>query len=138
MTGVSVTRRDRRCGEYIHVYILAGMIARPKTTGPGKRIRFVRRTQKRKPRRLLEAPAGDWARWEHFATLEGLNWSEFTRRALEQRCSSIGELEREAKRTPALLGRLPGLAEKGPPKNGANGAAKRARPGRAEKGSSRS
>lgn len=68
-----------------------------------------RRKQKRLPRRLLESVEQDWARWDKYARLEGLNWSEFTRRALEQRCASIEELERAARSQPALRQRLPGL-----------------------------
>ncbi len=60
------------------------MLTPPKTTGPGRRVRFVTRKQKRNPRRLLESVPEDWARWERACKLQGLNWSEFTRRALNQ------------------------------------------------------
>jgi hypothetical protein len=58
------------------------MLAPPKKTGPGKTVRFKRRQQKRLPRRLLEAVPADWERWDAAARAAGLNWSEFTRRAL--------------------------------------------------------
>jgi hypothetical protein len=95
-------------------------LSKHKRTGPGEVIRFKRRKQKRNPRRLLEAVKGDWERWDHFAKLEGLNWSEFTRRALEQRCSSISDLVDQADKLPVLRSRLPGLSEKVATKNGSS------------------
>lgn len=78
-----------------------------KTTGPGEKIRFVRR-QKRNPRRLLEAHAPDWRRWDAAAEISGLNWSEFTRRALNAAADSAG--------VPSN-GQLAALSEKGAKKN---------------------
>lgn len=60
-------------------------------------------------RRVLDAPKGDWQRWERAAKLEGITLQMFALRALEQRRSSIAELERLAPRVPALRERLPGL-----------------------------
>jgi hypothetical protein len=48
-------------------------------------VRIVRRKQKRKPQRICEATAKDWARWDKAAQAEGVAFAEFTRRALEQR-----------------------------------------------------
>jgi len=59
------------------------MLTKPKTTGRGTVVTFKRRKQKRNKRRLLEAVAGDWERWDAAAKVAGLNWSEFTRRALD-------------------------------------------------------
>jgi len=128
------------------------MLAPPKTTGRGEVVRFKRRKQKRLPRRLLESVPNDWERWDKCAKLEGLNWSEFTRRALEQRCASIEELERAARTEPAVRLRLPGLpytvasiakaraalSEKPTQKNGAAARQKKRAAGAARKGSSRS
>jgi len=66
------------------------MLTKPKTTGAGKVIRFKRRQQKRNPRRPLEAVAQDFERWDAAATRVGLNWSEFTRRALNAAADSAG------------------------------------------------
>ena len=128
------------------------MLAPPKTTGRGEIVRFKRRKQKRLPRRLLESVEKDWERWDRCAKLEGLNWSEFTRRALEQRCSSIEELERAARTEPAVRQRLPGLpykveavakvraalSQKPPSKNGTAARQKKRTAVAAQKGSSRS
>lgn len=84
------------------------MIARAKREGRGELVRGFRRKQKRKPRRLLEAPEQDWKRWDAAAKLEGINWSEFCRRALEARVSSTGELAEMAPRLPELVHRVPG------------------------------
>lgn len=65
-------------GEYIHV----DMLTKKKTDGPTLSRAKIRRKQKRKPRRLVEAPPLDWARWDAEAERQGLNFSEFTRRAL--------------------------------------------------------
>jgi len=103
--------------------------------------------QKREKRRLLEAPADAWKRWDALAKIEGLSWAEFTRRALLQRTSSIQELvdwANEPERTPSerasILERLPGLqlSEKPTKKNGVAGAKKMRRSVRRGKGSSRS
>jgi hypothetical protein len=61
------------------------MLTKPKTDGPGKTVRFKKRQQKRNPRKLIEATAKDWARWLAGAEAEGVNFNEFTRRALEAR-----------------------------------------------------
>lgn len=57
------------------------MLSKPKTTGPGKTVRFKRRKQTRNKRRPLEAVTQDWAAWDTAAKARGLNWSEFARRA---------------------------------------------------------
>lgn len=61
------------------------MLTKPQTKGPGKTVLLKRRKQKRNPRRLLESVQGDWDRWDAAAEREGVNWSEFCRRALEVR-----------------------------------------------------
>lgn len=75
---------------------------------------------KRKPRRLLEAEAALWKRWDRWAKLEGVSWSTFARRALEQRGSSIEDLvgmaNENGEAREGLLMRLPGLSEKPTPK----------------------
>lgn len=115
------------------------MIARAKTDGPGKRIKFVRRKQKRLPRKVLESPQQDWDRWEHAAELEGINFTAFARRALEQRSSSVLELAQHARRAngaevkAAFRSRLPGLSEKGPSKEVTAALLKSARAGAAGK-----
>lgn len=137
------------------------MLNKRQTTGRVLSVSKIRRRQVRKPRKLLEATPQDWAKWERFAKLEGLNWSEFARRALEQRCSSVAELEQfaiEKQRDPsvelraALQERLPGfrsgaqlangnserLSEKPRQKNGAAARAKNGSAVRRGKGSSRS
>lgn len=122
------------------------MLNKRQTTGRVLSVSKIRRRQKRKPRKLLEATPQDWAKWERFAKLEGLNWSEFARRALEQRCSSVAELAEFADALPAqseltresFRARLPGLSEKPAPKNGAAGATKKRAAAARGKGSSRS
>jgi hypothetical protein len=105
------------------------------------------RVQIRKPRRLLEAPAPDWKRWDAVAKIEGISWSEFTRRALLQRTASIAELahwaddpDRTEGERASMRERLPGLqlSEKPAKKNGASDAKKKRPPVRRGKGSSRS
>lgn len=110
-----------------------------------------KRKQKRLPRRLLESPPHHWKRWDRYAKLEGLNWSEFTRRALEQRCTSLDDLAQQAVDEPALRLRLPGLpftvgnidearaklSQKPAKKNGATARGKTRAAGAARKGSSR-
>ena len=59
------------------------MLAKPETKAPVKKIvRLKRRKQVRNPRRLLESVPNDWAYWDQGAAAEGVNWSEYTRRAL--------------------------------------------------------
>lgn len=65
------------------------MLSIPQTTGRGRKVRFVARKQKRNPRKLLESVPEDWERWGRAAKLEGLNWSEFTRRALNERTERV-------------------------------------------------
>ncbi len=113
-------------------------MVRAQRKGRGELVKGFRRKQKRKPRRLLEAPPRDWERWDRYAQLEQINWSEFTRRALEQRCSSLTDLESMASTTPEIVNRLPGLSQKPPPKNGSAAAKKKRAAPAARKGSSRS
>lgn len=103
--------------------------------------------QKREKRRLLEAPADRWQRWDELAKVEGISWAEFARRALLQRSSSIQELvdwandsQRTTSERASVLERLPGflLSEKPTKKNGAGGAKKKRPSVRRGKGSSRS
>lgn len=61
------------------------MLTRKKTEGPTIGTAKIRRKQKRNPRRLVEATPQDWARWDAAARAEGVNFSEFTRRALNYR-----------------------------------------------------
>jgi hypothetical protein len=61
------------------------VLTKPLRKGPAKTVQFKTRKQKRNPRRLLESVQGDWERWDAAAALEGVNWSEFCRRALEAR-----------------------------------------------------
>lgn len=66
------------------------MLTKAKTTGRTlERVRIVKRKQKRQKRRVLEAVPADWARWDQACEVEGLNWSEFTRRALEERTARV-------------------------------------------------
>lgn len=102
------------------------MLAPPKTTGPGKTVRFKRRTQKRLPRRLLEAVPQDWERWDAAARAAGLNWSEFTRRALN---TAVGNAD--------ALALAAAVSEKPARKNGAAASVKARRPGAREKGAFR-
>jgi hypothetical protein len=91
-------------------------LTKHKTRGRVLEISKVRRRQKRQPRRLLESPPQDWKKWDRFAKMEGINWSEFTRRALEQRCSSLSDLEGfvlehqdDPEMSAVLRARLPGF-----------------------------
>lgn len=62
------------------------MLRKPKTEGPATEVvRFRKRVQKRNPMKVCEATEKDWARWARGAETEGVNFSEFTRRALEAR-----------------------------------------------------
>ena len=54
----------------------------------------IKRKQKRKPRRLLESAAVDWERWDAEAKRQGLNFSEFARRALNNYTFLLG-MQRE-------------------------------------------
>ena len=85
------------------------MLVKPKTTGPGKVVRFKRRQVRRNPRRPLEAVQQDFNRWDHAAAWLGLNWSEFARRALKEKVASLD---------------VPTLSEKGGVKNGSSSSAK--------------
>ncbi len=58
------------------------MQTRPLRTGPTLSTGKIRRKQKRKKRRLVEANDQDWARWDSAAAAMGLNFAEFARRAL--------------------------------------------------------
>jgi hypothetical protein len=61
------------------------MLTRPVKEGPRTVVRFKRRKQQRNKRRLLESVPKDWERWDAAARAEGVNWSEFCRRALNAR-----------------------------------------------------
>jgi len=61
------------------------MLTKPTTKGRATTVRFKKRKQKRNPRRLLESVPADWEKWDRAASSEGLNWSEFARRALNFR-----------------------------------------------------
>jgi len=120
------------------------MLAPPKTTGPGKTVRFKRRTQKRLPRRLLEAVPADWERWDAAARAAGLNWSEFTRRALNAAVGadvqSATRLERKTMALASAFGldaKLQAVSEKPARKNGAAARKKTAARVARGKGSSR-
>lgn len=97
--------------------------------------------EKRKPRRLLEAEAALWKRWDRWAKLEGVSWATFCRRALEQRGSSIEDLvgmaNENGEAREGLLMRLPGLSEKPTPKTAAARREKRRSAVADGKGSSR-
>jgi hypothetical protein len=64
------------------------MQTRPQRTGPTLSVGKIRRKQKRKKRRLVEAPDQDWTRWDAAAEAAGLNFAEFARRALNQLAGS--------------------------------------------------
>lgn len=57
------------------------MSLRKHKQGAGTVIAF-KRVQKRNFRRPLEAKPHEWQHWDAAAAVAGLNWSEFTRRAL--------------------------------------------------------
>lgn len=112
------------------------MLAKPKTRGPAVVVEFKRRKKKRN-RRLLEAVPADWERWDAAAKVAGLNWSEFTRRALNTAAGEqvntgvvrLGNLHPEA-----MQMRVLGVSEKGAaktaPRNGRkSGASRGARKG---------
>lgn len=73
------------------------MLVKPTLTGPGKKVTFKRRKQKRNKTRVLESVDQDWARWDEAAKAEGVNWSEFTRRALHVRTREVLGVGRSAK-----------------------------------------
>lgn len=93
---------------------MQAMLTKPKTSGPGRVIRFKRRQQIRRPRRPLEAVVQDWERWDHAAQRVGLNWSEFCRRALNSAADAAGVPTAEA-----MAGIAHALSEKGGSKKGA-------------------
>lgn len=64
------------------------MLTQKKTAGPTISTARIRRKQKRNPRKIVEATPQDWARWTAAAQAEGVNFSEFTRRALNYRSES--------------------------------------------------
>jgi len=74
---------------YIHVHMLTR-----KKTGPTLSTARIKRKQKRKKRRLIEAVDQDWARWDAEAERQGLNFSEFARRALHGMCE-VSQMRRE-------------------------------------------
>lgn len=49
----------------------------------------VKRKQKRKRRRLVEANDPDWERWDQAAEKTGLTFAEFARRALNRFADSV-------------------------------------------------
>lgn len=99
------------------------MLSKPKTTGPGTLVKFRRRQQKRIPRRPLEAVRADFDKWDAAAKILGINWSEFTRRALNAHAHAalsgyvLGV-------SPSDFVPLPKVSEKGGSKNGAPARAK--------------
>jgi hypothetical protein len=88
------------------------MLTKPETKGPGKNVRFKRRKQKRNPRRLVESVGQDWEKWDQAAELEGVNWSEFCRRALNWRADQL--LGRPTTPRPPTVEK-PGLKKSSPP-----------------------
>jgi hypothetical protein len=73
------------------------MLVKPQLTGPGKKVTFKRRKQKRNKTRVLESVDQDWAHWDEAAKAEGVNWSEFTRRALHVRAREVLGVGRASK-----------------------------------------
>lgn len=69
---------------YIHVDMLT-----PKKSGPTLSTARIKRKQKRKKRRLVEAVDRDWQAWDHAAQLLGLNFAEFARRALNRAATDV-------------------------------------------------
>jgi hypothetical protein len=96
----------------------------------------------RNPRRLLEATAEEWKRWDAAARREGISWAQFARRALLARLAYQDEVREEiatgseAGRHLAVL--LPGMSEKGAPAMPSKKQSKAPSATRAGKGSSRS
>lgn len=62
------------------------MVIRQKS-GKTLSVSRVKRKQKRRKRRLLEANDSDWARWDAEAKLQNLNFAEMARRALDGFCT---------------------------------------------------
>lgn len=60
------------------------MLTKKQTAGPVLSRGRIKRKQKRKKRRLVEAPDQDWKRWDAAAEALGLNWAEFARRCMNQ------------------------------------------------------
>jgi hypothetical protein len=79
------------------------MLSKPKTTGPAKTVRFRKRKQKRNKSRPLESVDQDWARWDAAAELEGVNWSEFCRRALNERTARNEQYQRRRMLGPEFI-----------------------------------
>lgn len=73
------------------------MLVKPTLTGPSKTVTLKRRKQKRNKTRVLESVDGDWAHWDAAAKVEGVNWSEFTRRALFVRAREVLGVGRASK-----------------------------------------
>lgn len=77
--------------------ILHGMAIGPKkTSGRTLSVGRIKRKQKRRKRRLVEAPDQDWARWDSAADKLGLNFAEFARRALNQSAGAVLQLAGDA------------------------------------------
>ncbi len=64
------------------------MSLRKHKQGAGTVIAF-KRVQKRNFRRPLEAKPHEWQHWDSAAAVAGLNWSEFTRRALNAAVANL-------------------------------------------------
>lgn len=65
------------------------MISRRKTEGKTLDVTRIRRKQKRKRRRLVEANDIDWARWDAAAIMCGIPFTELARRALEAATNAV-------------------------------------------------
>lgn len=65
-----------------------------KTTGKTLSVGRIKRKQKRRPRRLVEAAEEDWKRWDQAVEALGLNFAEFARRALNQSADAVLSLTR--------------------------------------------
>lgn len=59
------------------------MIGPKKTSGKTLSVGRIKRKQKRRKRRLVEAADQDWAKWDAGAEALGLNFAELARRALD-------------------------------------------------------
>lgn len=55
-----------------------------KTTGPTLSVGRIKRKQKRRKRRLVEAPDPDWELWDRAGLFLDLNFAELARRALNE------------------------------------------------------
>jgi hypothetical protein len=61
----------------------------PKVTkGRTLSVARIKRKQKRRKRRLIEAADQDWERWDAYAERQGLNFAELARRALNRECGA--------------------------------------------------